>query len=304
MLFLEGVSYVYFSDSPERYINFYTDYGFKRLFGSEPSKHLLMDFLNSLLESEGKGNITSLTYLKNEQVGEYQYDRTSIYDIYCETDKDEQFIIELQKVKQKFFKDRALYYSASAIREQQRGEWRYELTPVYVIAILDFVLDDESDRYRRDVALREAGEVKPFYDKLFFIYLEMPKFTKKSSDLKTHFEKWMYAIRNMSHLDSVPAELREQVFEEFFRAAEIARMSSADRSIYEENRKRYLDFTNSLISTEERGIEKGLEQGRKEGQEDMIRKFLSANTPMEIMVQATGLTEEQIRAMQQLPEKN
>lgn len=108
----------------------------------------------------------------------------------------------------------------------------------------------------------------------------------------------------MSHLDSVPAELREQVFEEFFRAAEIARMSSADRSIYEENRKRYLDFTNSLISTEERGIEKGLEQGRKEGQEDMIRKFLSANTPMEIMVQATGLTEEQIRAMQQLPEKN
>jgi predicted transposase/invertase (TIGR01784 family) len=229
-----------FNDA-ERYLNFYTDYGFKRLFGSEPSKHILKDLLNALMASENKGVIESVTYLKNEQVGDFELDRKCIYDIYCLTDRGEHFIIELQKVKQKYFKDRTLFYSVAAICEQQQqGDWNFRLAPVYVVAILDFILDDRPTdplSYRHDVALREAGAMEPFYDKLFFIYLEMPKFTKKSSELQSHFEKWMYALRNLNRLNDVPTELREQVFEEFFRVAEIDRFSPEERAHYEESRK-------------------------------------------------------------------
>lgn len=289
-----------FNDA-ERYLNFYTDYGFKRLFGSELSKHILKDFLNALMASENKGVIESVTYLKNEQVGDFELDRKCIYDIYCLTDRGEHFIIELQKVKQKYFKDRTLFYSVAAIREQQQqGDWNFRLAPVYVVAILDFILDDRPTdplSYRHDVALREAGAMEPFYDKLFFIYLEMPKFTKKSSELQSHFEKWMYALRNLNRLNDVPTELREQVFEEFFRVAEIDRFSPEERAHYEESRKAYLDLTNSIRSAEERGWDKGREEGRKENRLESAKRMLELQLSVDVISRVSGLPHEEIEKL-------
>src|SRR5271157_4820409 len=95
-------------DFKEKYINPFTDFGFKRLFGEEPNKDLLIDFLNELLKEE-QGIIKELTYLKSEQLGRTESDRKAIFDLYCENDRGEKFIVELQKTKQKFFKDRTLY---------------------------------------------------------------------------------------------------------------------------------------------------------------------------------------------------
>ena len=89
----------------EKYVNPFTDYGFKRLFGEEVNKELLIDFLNELLHKE-QGKIKKLTYLKNEKLGVSELDRRAIFDLYCENEKGEKFIVELQKTKQKFFKDR------------------------------------------------------------------------------------------------------------------------------------------------------------------------------------------------------
>ena len=123
----------------EKYINPFTDYGFKRLFGEEPNKELLLDFLNELLREE-QGQITSLTYLKNENLGSSDVDRKAIFDIYCENERGEKFIVELQKTKQNFFKDRTVYYATFPIREQaRRADWNFELKAVYTVAILDFV---------------------------------------------------------------------------------------------------------------------------------------------------------------------
>ena len=83
----------------EKYINPFTDYGFKRLFGEEPNKDLLLDFLNELLHNE-QGRITDLTYLRNEHLGKIETDRTAIFDLYCENECGEKFIVELQKTKQ------------------------------------------------------------------------------------------------------------------------------------------------------------------------------------------------------------
>ena len=103
----------------EKYINPFTDYGFKKLFGEELNKDLLLDFLNELLSKE-QGLITDLTYLKSEHLGTTEVDRKAIFDLYCENERGEKFIVELQKSKQNFFKDRRLYYSTFPIREQAK----------------------------------------------------------------------------------------------------------------------------------------------------------------------------------------
>ena len=249
----------------EKYVNPFTDYGFKRLFGEEPSKELLLDFLNELLKHE-QGNITSLTYLKSDRLGSSEEDRKAIFDLYCENEKGEKFIVELQKSKQKFFKDRTVYYSTFPIREQaKRGsDWNFELNAVYTVAILDFVFDEdkaEPDKFRYDVKLSDIETCKVFYDKLTFIYLEMPKFTKPIEALSTRFDKWMYVIRNLHKLDRVPDELREEIFEKLFAVAEIAKFSPQEVQAYEDSLKTYWDLKNSFDTAREEGREQGREEG-------------------------------------------
>ena len=206
------------TDFAEKYINPFTDYGFKKLFGEEPNKDLLLDFLNELLKEE-QGQITDLTYLKTEQLGASDIDRKAIFDLYCENEKGEKFIVELQKSKQNFFKDRTVYYSTFPIREQaKRADWDYELKAVYTIAILDFVFDsdkNEPDKFRYDVKLTDIETKKVFYDKLTFIYLEMPKFNKTVDELETRFDKWLFVLRNLNRLDRVPDKLKEQILRNF-----------------------------------------------------------------------------------------
>ena len=167
-----------------------------------------MDFLNELLR-EHEGEIKELTYLKNEHLGTSDTDRKAIFDLYCENERGEKFIVELQKSKQNFFKGRTLYYSTFPIQKQaRRTEWNYELKAVYMIAILDFVFEeDKADRgkYRYDIKLTDIETCKVFYDKLTFIYLEMPKFNKDVEALETRFDKWLYVLKNLNRLaDSRP----------------------------------------------------------------------------------------------------
>ncbi|MCI5125334.1 MAG: Rpn family recombination-promoting nuclease/putative transposase, partial [Candidatus Electrothrix sp. AR5] len=233
----------------ERYINLFTDYGFKKIFGEEPNKNLLLDFLNELLREE-QGEIKALTYLKTEQLGDTDIDRKAIFDLYCENEQGEKFIVELQKSKQNFFKDRALYYSTFPIREQaERGDWNFKLKAVYTVAILDFVFDEDKntpEKYRYDVKLTDTDTNRVFYDKLTFIYLEMPKFTKSLDDLESRFDKWLYVIRNLNRLERLPDTLREQVFEQLFDTAEIARFTPDQVRSYEKSLKYYRDMKNSL----------------------------------------------------------
>ena len=242
----------------EKYINPFTDYGFKRLFGEEPNKDLLLDFLNVLLKEE-QGEITNLTYLKNEQLGAGELDRKAIFDLYCENEKGEKFIVELQKTKQNFFKDRTVYYSTFPIREQaKRADWNYELKAVYTIAILDFVFDEdkhERNKFRYDIKLTDTETKEVFYDKLTFIYLEMPKFNKTVDELETRFDKWLYVIRNLHRLDKVPDKLRERVFEKLFETAEIAKFTPDQIRSYEDSLKYYRDLKNSLDTARQEGRE-------------------------------------------------
>ena len=280
------------SDFVEKYINPFTDYGFKRLFGEEPNKDLLLDFLNELLRDE-QGQITALTYLKNENLGTTDLDRKAIFDIYCENERGEKFIVELQKTRQNFFKDRTVYYATFPIREQaRRADWNFELKAVYTVAILDFVFDEDRaqpTKYRYDVKLTDQETHQVFYDKLTFIYLEMPKFSKTVDELTTRFEKWLYVIRNLNRLDRVPDKLREQVFEKLFATAEIARFTPEQVRSYEDSLKHYRDLKNSLDTARE--------EGREVEREEIARKMRVAGLPTATIASLTGLSEAQIDAL-------
>ncbi len=265
----------------EKYINPFTDFGFKKLFGEEPNKDLLKDFLNELLKEE-QGQIVSINYIKSEQLGDTSIDRKAIFDLYCENEKGEKFIVELQKTKQKFFKDRTVYYSTFPIREQaQLANWDFELKAVYTIAILDFVFDEDKkdvDKFRYDVKLQDIDTNKIFYNKLTFIYLEMPKFNKKIEELETRFDKWLYIIKNLSKLDRIPDSMREKIFEKLFRTAEIAKFTPKQVRSYENSLKYFRDLKNSFDTAEEdgfnKGVERGIKVGLKEGKKEGIKEGL------------------------------
>jgi predicted transposase/invertase (TIGR01784 family) len=276
------------SEFIEKFINPFTDYGFKRLFGEELNKDLLLDFLNELLKEE-QGQIKDLTYLKTEQLGTTEIDRKAIFDLYCENEKGEKFIVELQKTKQNFFKDRTVYYSTFPIREQaKRADWDYELKAIYTIAILDFVFDAdkaEPNKFRYDVKLTDVDTKKVFYDKLSFIYLEMPKFNKSVDELETRFDKWLYVIKNLNKLDRIPDKLREQIFNKLFETAEIARFTQDQIRSYEDSLKYYRDLKNSLDTAR---AEKAIEIAK-----NMLKKGFSYSEISEL----TGLTEIQIKIL-------
>ncbi len=273
----------------EKYINPFTDYGFKKLFGEELNKDLLLDFLNELLKEE-QGLIKDLTYLKSEHLGTTEVDRKAIFDLYCENEKGEKFIVELQKTKQNFFKDRTVYYSTFPIREQaKRADWDYELKAVYTIAILDFVFDidkNEPDKYRYDVKLTDIDSNKIFYDKLTFIYLEMPKFNKTIDQLETRFDKWLFVIRNLNKLDRVPEKLREKIFNKLFETAEIAKFTQDQVHSYEDSLKYYRDLKNSLDTARE--------EGKIEGKIEIATKAIKKGLSMNDIIELTGLSADEI----------
>jgi predicted transposase/invertase (TIGR01784 family) len=285
----------------EKYINPFTDYGFKRLFGEEANKDLLLDFLNELLHEE-QGEIKTITFLKTEQLGSTEIDRKAIFDLYCENEKGEKFIVELQKTKQSFFKDRSLYYSTFPIQEQAlKGEWNYELKAVYTVAILDFVFEEDKndiDKYKYFVKLSDIETNKVFYDKLTFVYLEMPKFKKELSEINTHFEKWLYVLRHLERLEKMPDKLTEKIFKKVFEVAEIAKFNREQLMQYEESLKYYRDLKNSFDTAHDdgwkQGLEQGLEQGKSQRELEMVKAMLAKGLDIQVIIEVTGLTEEMI----------
>ena len=248
----------------ERYINPFTDFGFKKLFGTEMNKDLLISFLNALLNEE-KQEITDVKYLNSEHLGEASSDRRAVFDVYCMTKDGGRFIVEMQKAEQAYFKDRSIYYSTFAIHEQApRGKWDYHLDDVYTIGVLNFTFPESeypADSYRHEIKLVDVADNHVFYDKLTFVYLEMPKFTKTADELETMFDKWMFVLHNLARLMERPKALQDRVFRKLFKQAEIAGYNDAERRLYYESRKEYWDYT----STMDTALNKGRAEGRAEG---------------------------------------
>ena len=273
----------------ERYISLLTDFGFKRIFGTKPNKDLLIDFLNSLFN--GEQVVKDVTFLNSEHVGDVHTDRKAIFDVYCENEKGEKFIVEMQNAYQTYFKDRSLYYATFPIREQaQKGEgWNYKLKHVYVVALLNYDMSDPAfsdDTINHDIGLLDKQTHRVFNDKLTFKYVEISKFNKRIEELKTNYDKWLFVLQNLSRLDCQPEYLKTAVFNRLFAEAEIAKFTRAELREYEDSLKAYRDIKNSLDSAEEKGE-------RKKAIE-IAKNLLEMGMPINNIMKATGLSLEEI----------
>ena len=281
----------------DKYINPLTDFGFKKLFGIEPNKELLIDFLNQLLPAIHK--VKTLSYTKNEQLGDNKHERKAIFDLYCESQSGEKFIVEVQKAKQNFFKDRSVYYSTFPIQEQaQKGNWDFKLSAVYTIGILDFVFDEHKnqDQILHTVKLKDQkGTI--FFDKLTYIYIELPKFQKTEKQLHNQFEKWLYVLRHLANLQNRPKVLQEKIFLKLFEVAEIASFSSEEKVQYEESLKYYRDLKNVVDTSREEGREEGLKEGREEEKIQIARSLKLQGVSIDVIIKGTGLSKSDIEEL-------
>lgn len=313
------------TSSPEKYINLFTDFGFKKIFGTEFNKELLIDFLNQVLNKRER--VQTLTYLGTEHSGKTAMDRKAIFDLYCENEKGEKFIIELQNIRQEHFKDRSIYYSTFPIQGQapKGSHWDYCLKAVFTIGIVNFALDEQSDndRYLHEARLMDRHTKEIFYDKLTFIYLEVQKFEKGENELDTPFDKWMYILKNLHKLQKRPRKLQEKIFEKLFSEAEIAKLSPEEMNAYEQSLKIHRD-NYSIKKTLERAKEetrkaienavkakkdavkaqedaaKAKEAGKLEEKIEIAKILIKNGAPAELVEKSTGLTKEQIEKLKRL----
>ena len=272
-----------------KFINPFSDIGFKRIFGQEFSKPLLMSFLNSLLV--GEKTIVDITFLDKEQPAIYDEDRSLIYDIYCKTTDDEHIIVEMQNREQPYFKKRSVYYISEAIsRQGERGaEWRYAIKAVYLVAFLNFSLPDIGDSFRTDVALMDMKTGRLFSNDLRLIYLQLPHFVKEIDECDNDFDRWIYVLKNMEALNRLPWAAKNSVFERLSQIADISSLSKEERMKYDEGIRKYRDTLCVMDGAYLKGIAEGVLQ--------TARNLKNLGFNISDIQKATGLPEETIKGL-------
>ena len=284
------------------------------IFGSEINKDIIIKFLNSLLDEA----ITDITFRNVEALGLSRNDRRAVFDIFCKTDKEEMIIVEMQKSSQKYFSDRVLYYASFAIQQQasyakeqleqelkeqkdnretgnqtplKRLRWNYAVNRVYVVCVLNYIMDwNHPDKYRWDV-IRMDRELKiPFSDTLTEVYLEMPKFGLKLSECDTLYKKFLFVLNNIDILERLPKELNEQIFQKLKSIVEIERMTLDERLVYELS----LSTERDLCACMETKYEEGMEKGKIEEQHLIAANLKKQGVNIETIAQCTGLSVEEI----------
>ena len=248
-----------------KFINPFTDMGFKRIFGQEINKDLLIDFLNALLKGERR--VKDIRFLDKELLPEYENDRSLIYDIYCTDENGEQFIVEMQNREHVNFRERTLYYLSQAIaRQGEKGTgWQFDLKAVYGVFFLNFRLGDLPQKLRTDIVLCDRDTHELFTDKMRYIFLELPLFDKEESECETDFERWIYVLKNMETLQRLPFKARNAVFQKLEQIVDIAALSKEDRMKYDESIKVYRDKLAIMAFERQKGQAEGREEGRAEG---------------------------------------
>jgi predicted transposase/invertase (TIGR01784 family) len=306
-----------------KYINPFTDFGFKKIFGEEASKPLLIDFLNALLPQQNK--IIDLSFKNTEQL--------AIYDIYCENENGEKFIVELQKAKQNYFKERTIYYSTfpkqehfhfpsllgeggrrrDEVEQAEKGNWNYNLRAVYCVGILDFTFDDyenepEKSEVVHTIKLKNQSG-KTFYDKLTYIYLEMPNFNQTEAELKTRLDKWLYFIKHLEDFQTIPAIFKDEVFTQAFEKAELAKFDQIEMDSYEyslkifRDNKAVFDYARDTAYDEGKmegtiqGMIEGKMEGKIEGKIEVAKALKKNAAPVDIIIKSTGLSESEINKL-------
>ena len=297
--------------SRKKYAELLCDFMFKRLFGSESNKDVLISFLNTILEDV---EIVEVDFIPTEHHGMTEDDRKVIFDIACKCKSGASFIIEMQKGYQKYFKERALYYTTYPINKQGRDahdlhikrkaegfeegdfRWDYNLQPVTVVAILNFRFSHAGNwpkaEYRSSYRLYEDTYDEVMTDVLRFVFLELGRFDKCIWELETIAEKWMYLLKHMHEMVEIPKEFSDTLFTRLFLLAEIDNFTAEEKEQYYKSLENMGDYYNIIDTAVEEATKRGIEEGLAKGMAEGLEKGMAEG--MEIGIaegRAEGLVE-------------
>ena len=292
-----------------RYIDPMVDWSFKRLFGTEVNKDILIEFLKVIFP---EFDIEDITYLPTEQLGIMEKDRRAVFDVICRASDGKEFLVEVQRGAQEHFFERALFYTSFPILKQgkkaldeeesnTKKPWNFQLDGVFFLGILDYK-HLEDNRIEHRYWLREGTTGETMTDKLKFVFVEVAKFDKSEDELTTDLDKWLYMLKNLSRLLDRPAALRDKIFKRFFDAAEFASLDDEDKKKYISNMQTARDTYNQIEYAKKKGREEGRMEGREEGIEKRSREIavnlLRIHLPIQTICEATGLSAEEITKLQ------
>ena len=242
-----------------KYADLLNDEVFKLVFGRESTKDVMIEFLNQVILDR---KILDLEFIDKEMHPIERDAKGTVYDMFCKTDDGSKIIVEVQRRKQPFYPERALYYSTFQIQRQvEAGAEYYDFLPVYVVSILDFVMDDDpqSNAVRTAYRLYEDNSHKLLTDRVTFIFIELPKFTKTVDELDGNILEGMYfCFKNMAELESRPEVLDHHVFTKIFDVTELYNMDQDTRDKVLDNMTTERDLKNQMIYAREEGREEGI----------------------------------------------
>lgn len=270
------------------YANILLDDWFKRTFEELPSSKRLLTLL--LQELIPERQIVDIKYAPQEHTNPNPDKRGIRVDVEATDANGTRFLVEMQREPQEFFYERAVYNASHCvIRQLEKGDEEYEFPPVYFIGLVDFPLHDDPNRVLYRYSLFEDTDNELMTDSLHYIFLELPNCGKALTPEAAILDNFCFSMHNMQFLEERPEDLRQEIFELLFDAANIATFAPEDKIKYEYAMTTERDIRNQIRYAEKKGIEKGTEQ--------IARRMLADNEPIEKIVKYSGLTEEQIKAL-------
>ncbi|MCF8212242.1 MAG: Rpn family recombination-promoting nuclease/putative transposase [Rhodoferax sp.] len=272
-----------------KFLDVRTDFAFKKVFGSEGSKAILLSFLNAFDFFDGRHTITDLNIIDPYQAPKILGMKDSYVNVKAKLDNGASVIIEMQILNMPGMEQRVLYNAAKAYSTQLlKGEAYDLLNPVIALTITDFVMFDDSPIYKNAFRLLEKERLTVYGGDIELVFIELPKFKKEEEDLTSITDRWLYFIKNAGSLASVPATLGESP--ELTQAFEIANQAGLSPE-EEEAQHRRLDF----IALQRGSIELAKRQGREQAQLEIAQRLLATGMTPQQAANITGVAIERLR---------
>lgn len=277
------------------------DVAFKKIFGTEKNKDILIHFLNDMITFKEKAPITEVTFLKTNQDPDIAIKKTSIVDILCKDKEGNGYIVEMQVAKEKGFEKRAQYYAAKAYISQMVVGGEYQnLKEVIFLAIADFVMFPNKKEFKSDHVTLDKNSHEHDLQDFSFTFLELPKFNKRINQLSDMIDKWAYFFKRAeetSEKDLPKLIEHDEVMERAYE--ELNRFSWNERELltYDQAEKYEWAYNASMDQKYDEGHEKGLEKGKIEGKIEVAKKLLANGMEVEIVASITALSIQEIRSL-------
>ncbi len=281
-----------------KYLDPKNDVAFKRIFGTEKNKDILIHFLNDMITFKENGRIVSVTFIKTNQDPETVAKKTSIVDILCKDEKGNHYIVEMQVAKEKGFEKRAQYYASKAyISQANAGGAYHDLKEVIFLAIADFVMFPQKPAYKSDHVILDKESHENDLKDFSFTFLELPKFNKDIDHLANMTEKWAYFFKHTESIsleDTLKLIGNDEIIEKAYKQLERFSWNDVELLTYDQAEKYEGAYKASMAQKFDEGFDKGTLEGMIQEKINTVQNMLKSRFSITDISNVTGLSESEI----------